>query len=89
MAEIAEEGSAMNSTLRLIDGERPMSDHAERTVLGACLLEEDAFIEACETLTPESFALDSHRRIFAAMHKLHAAQYAIDVKLRFANNCLP
>ena len=69
----------MNNTLRLVDGERPMSDHAERTVLGACLVDEGSFIEACETLTPESFALDAHRRIFAAMHKLHEKQYAIDI----------
>lgn len=67
------------TTLRLVDSERPMSEHAEKVVLGACLVDEDAFIEACETLTPESFALDSHRRIFTAMHKLHEKQYAIDI----------
>jgi replicative DNA helicase len=45
----------------------PASVEAERTILGAILLDNAAFHEAAEGLQFSDFALDSHRRIFGAM----------------------
>lgn len=43
---------------------------AERSILGAILLDNAAFNEAAEHLRPEDFALDSHRRIYARIAEL-------------------
>jgi len=44
----------------------------ERTVLGACLKEEDTDLELlCSLLQPEHFLLDSHQRIFHRLRDLY------------------
>ena len=43
---------------------------AERSILGAILLDNMAFNEAAEHLRPEDFALDSHRRIYVCIAEL-------------------
>src|ERR1700730_2061399 len=49
----------------------PSSPDAERSILGAILLENAHFHEAAEKkLTADDFSLDSHRRIFARMEDL-------------------
>ena len=47
--------------------ERPTSVHAEMTILGAMLVEPVAIIDATMLLKTDDFALDSHRKIYAAM----------------------
>ncbi|QNI36771.1 replicative DNA helicase [Edaphobacter albus] len=59
--------------------ERPASVHAEMTILGAMLVEPLAITDATMLLTAEDFALDSHRRIFAAMLRLSEAGHAVDI----------
>jgi replicative DNA helicase len=61
--------------------ERPMpqSLEAERSVLGAVLLDNHALDPAIERLRPEDFFLDNHRRIFQEMIVLGEAQHAIDL----------
>ena len=44
----------------------PASVEAERSILGAILLDNPSYNEAAEKLTAEDFSLDSHRRIYAA-----------------------
>ncbi len=51
---------------------------AERSVLGAILLDQVAFHYAAAILHPADFHLDSHGRIFAAMGELAQANRAID-----------
>ena len=52
----------------------PASPDAERSILGAILLENAHFHEAAEKkLTCDDFSLDSHRRIFARMDDLIGA----------------
>ncbi len=51
---------------------------AERSVLGAVLLDHVAFHYAAEILAAEDFHLDSHARVFAAMSELAQANRAID-----------
>jgi replicative DNA helicase len=58
---------------------RPESVHAERTILGAMLLEAQAIIDATVILKTEDFSLDSHRRIYAVMLALQDLGHAVDL----------
>jgi replicative DNA helicase len=57
----------------------PASIDAERSILGAVLLENPCYNEAAERLRPEDFALDSHQRIFARMGELIDSGRAVDL----------
>lgn len=57
----------------------PSNTHAERTILGAILLDNAAHAEAAEKLTDEDFSLDSHRRIFLRMTELKDSGHAVDI----------
>src|ERR1700746_2107243 len=61
--------------------ERPLPNNldAERSVLGAVLLDNNALNAAIENLRPEDFFLDQHRRVFLQMIALGEAQQAIDL----------
>ena len=61
-----------------IDG-LPFSIDAEKTILGAILLDNSAHAEAAEKLESDDFSLDSHRRIFLRMSELMDAQRAVDI----------
>jgi replicative DNA helicase len=57
----------------------PQNLEAERSVLGAILLDNHALNLALEKLKPEDFFDDHHRRIFNQMIELGEAQQAIDL----------
>src|SRR5271170_6493463 len=57
----------------------PANIDAEKTILGAILLDNAAHSEAAEKLDSEDFSLDSHRRIFLRMSELMNAQRAVDI----------
>src|SRR5246500_2945073 len=61
--------------------EKPLPNNldAERSVLGAVLLDNNALNAAIENLRPEDFFLDQHRRVFLQMIALSEAQQAIDL----------
>ena len=61
--------------------ERPLPQNleAERSVLGAILLDNHALNAAIEKLRPDDFFLDQHRRIFHHMIELGESQQAIDL----------
>lgn len=61
--------------------ERPLPHNldAERSVLGAILLDNHALNAALEKLKPEDFFLDQHRRVFQQMIALGETQQAIDL----------
>ncbi len=61
--------------------ERPLPHNldAERSVLGAVLLDNHTLNTAIEKLKPEDFFHDHHRRIFQTMMSLGEAQQAIDL----------
>jgi replicative DNA helicase len=61
--------------------EKPLPNNldAERSVLGAILLDNDALNPAIEHLRPEDFFLDQHRRVFTQMIALGEGQQAIDL----------
>jgi replicative DNA helicase len=57
----------------------PHDSDAERSVLGAVLIDEDAIIKVSDVLTPSSFYERSHQVIFEAMRELYEKREAIDV----------
>ena len=61
--------------------ERPLPSNleAERSILGAILLDNHALNTAVEKLRPEDFFLEPHRRIFERMIGLGETQQAIDL----------
>jgi replicative DNA helicase len=61
------------------DQERPASVHAEMTILGAMLVEPVAIIDATMLLKIDDFALDSHRKIYAAILQLVEVGYGVDI----------
>jgi replicative DNA helicase len=60
----------MATTDYSLDRGLPASADAERAVLGAILLDNDAYPQAAEFLRAEDFSLDSHRRIYLRMMEL-------------------
>src|SRR6516165_3135804 len=61
------------------DAGLPANIDAERTILGAILLDNAAHSEAAEKLEADDFSLDSHRRIFQRMSELMDSQRAVDI----------
>jgi replicative DNA helicase len=57
----------------------PANVDAEKTILGAILLDKPAHSEAAEKLESDDFSLDSHRRIFLRMSELMNVQRAVDI----------
>jgi replicative DNA helicase len=58
----------------------PSSIEAERSILGAILLDDFAYTQAAsQNLQPEDFSLDSHRRIYARIHDLREVGHPVDL----------
>src|SRR5262245_29563272 len=57
----------------------PNSLDAERSILGAILLDDKAIHSVIEVLSKNDFYLESHRRIFEKMYDLTAGSRAIDL----------
>src|SRR6202166_740979 len=57
----------------------PANVEAERSILGAILLDNFAYNQAAEHLRVEDFSLDSHRRIFTRMVDLAESSRPIDM----------
>ena len=57
----------------------PRDNDLEEAVLGALMLEKDAYTVVCDILKPESFYDPSNQKIYAAIQSLGAAQQSIDM----------
>ena len=57
----------------------PQDKDVEEAVLGALMLEKDAYTTVCDILKPESFYEPKHQRIYEAIQSLGAAQRPIDM----------
>jgi replicative DNA helicase len=62
-----------------LDAGLPANIDAEKTILGAILLDNAAHAEAAERLEADDFSLDSHRRIFLRMTELMNEHRAVDI----------
>ncbi len=69
----------MATITQSLDRGLPASIDAERSILGAILLDSFAYTQAAVLLKPEDFSLDSHRRIYARMVDLAESSRAIDL----------
>lgn len=58
---------------------QPQALELEGAVLGACLIEKDAYGQVSDILKPESFYDSKHRHIFAAMRSLATGDRPIDL----------
>jgi hypothetical protein len=56
----------------------PANRDAERLVLGAIVLDNNAYVQAAQSLSPDDFSLDSHRRLYQCMAGMVAANMPID-----------
>lgn len=61
----------------------PYSLDAERSVLGAILIENETINDALAVITDAAFFRDGHRRIFRAMQTLHEQRKPIDMTVLF------
>lgn len=67
------------SVVENLDGRKPPQvPDFEEIVLGAILLEKDAFARVGELLSPEAFYVKAHEIIFTAMSTLAMSQHPID-----------
>src|SRR5437868_13675171 len=57
----------------------PASLDAERSILGAVLLDNDVYPQAAESLKAEDFSLDSLRRIYMRMTDLNSTGRTVDI----------
>ncbi len=57
----------------------PHSDEAEKSVLGAILIDKDAIVEVAETIKGEMFYNENHGLIYSAMVSLYENRDPIDV----------
>src|SRR6202050_2066292 len=62
-----------------LDAGLPANVDAEKTILGAILLDNAAHAEAAEHIEPDDFSLDSHRRIFLRMSELIDTGRTVDI----------
>ena len=58
---------------------QPHDDELEEAVLGALMLEKDAYMNVCDLLTPESFYEPKNQKIFEAISTLGLNQRPIDM----------
>jgi len=56
-----------------------MNLDAEKALLAACMLDEDAYVTACEYVSPQSFYHMKHQKIFQAMMELDEDNEPIDL----------
>lgn len=59
---------------------QPQATELEEIVLGALMLEKDAYTEVCDLLIPESFYDPRNQKIYAAISTLGANQRPIDMQ---------
>lgn len=58
---------------------QPQATEVEKVVLGALMIDKDAYAVVCETLYPESFYEPRNRMVYAAIRDLSMAERPVDV----------
>ena len=69
----------MATTDYILDRGLPASVDAERSILGAILLDNSLYSQAAESLLPDHFSLDSHRRIYARIMDLQESGRPVEL----------
>ncbi len=70
----------MQSRKRVVMNEKipPHSTEAEKSVLGACMTDEDVLMNILEILKPEDFYSEAHKEIFKVIHHLYHNDEPVD-----------
>ncbi|MBQ6966156.1 MAG: replicative DNA helicase [Bacteroidaceae bacterium] len=71
--------SDQDQQLALLGRLQPQAIELEKAVIGACIIEQDAFATVTDFLKPHSFYESKHQVIFQAIQSLAAANSPIDV----------
>lgn len=71
--------SYSDGTMTMNDRVTPQNLEAEQSFLGCLLLDKDAMIKVADSVTPDDFYLDKHRRIYEAMLDLYRRNEPIDL----------
>ena len=58
---------------------QPQAPEVEKAVLGALMIDKEAYLLICETLSPESFYEPRHQKIFDAVRQLSMKEEPVDV----------
>ena len=58
---------------------QPQAPEVEKAVLGALMIDKEAYLLICETLCPESFYIPRHQKIFDAIRLLSIEEKPVDV----------
>ena len=58
---------------------QPQAPEVERAVLGALMIDRDAYMEVCELLHIETFYEPRHQKIYAAIQQLNMEEKPVDV----------
>ena len=58
---------------------QPQATEVERAVLGALMIDKDAYAVVCETLSPESFYEPRNQKVYAAIRDLTLHELPVDV----------
>jgi replicative DNA helicase len=69
----------MATTDYSLDRGLPVSIEAERSILGAIVLDNSLYDQAAEHLSPDDFSLDAHRRIYSRMRDLQETGRPVDM----------
>src|SRR5271154_5013585 len=69
----------MATTDYSLDRGLPVSIEAERSILGAVLLDNSLYDQAAEHLSSDHFSLDAHRRIYSRMRDLQETGRPVDM----------
>jgi len=67
------------SLLSSLDTGLPANIDAEKTILGAILLDNEAWYTVEEKIRPDDFSLDNHRRIYIRMKDIFDAKRNVDI----------
>ena len=58
---------------------QPQAPEMEKAILGALMIDKDAYVEVCEILRAESFYEPRHQKIYAAIQQLTVDEKPVDV----------
>ena len=58
---------------------QPQALEVERAVLGALMIDKDAYLEVCDILRPESFYEPRHQKVYAAIRQLSMEESPVDM----------
>jgi putative DNA primase/helicase len=72
-------GQTLSNTMSRTERALPVSQEAERAILGAILLDNRLYHQAAQELNDNDFSLDANRRIYRRMRDLQDSSHPVDM----------